>query len=383
MSDPCTVVDVIEAMEAHYPPELAEDWDRIGLVCGDPSTQVRRVLLVVDVTDDTVNQAVVTGADVLIAHHPLLLRGVHSVATTTPKGRLLHKLIAANVALYVAHTNADSANPGVSDALAEVLGLSPRSLAPLQQVESVPLDKFSTTVPPQHAQRVLDALCLAGAGWGGGEYQRCAFFAEGTGTFVPSAAANPAVGERGRINLVPELRLDTVMPRSRRGEVIQALHTSHPYEEPAFDVIELAPRATDTGLGRVGDLCAPVSLRAFAAQVAAELPSTPVGVRAAGNPARDIIRVAVAGGAGDGLLSAAAAAGADVFVTADLRHHVVSEFMSTGMEGDAPALIDAGHWATERPWLDQAARLLRAHCGEAVRIEVSNLVTDPWTVRMP
>ncbi|MGH3545548.1 MAG: Nif3-like dinuclear metal center hexameric protein, partial [Mycobacteriales bacterium] len=119
-----TVADVMAAMQLRYPAQYAQDWDRIGLVCGEPASQVRAVSLVVDVTDETVAQAVEIGADLLIAHHPLLLAGVHSVATDTSKGRLLHRLITAGIALYVAHTNADAASPGVSDALAVAIGLN-------------------------------------------------------------------------------------------------------------------------------------------------------------------------------------------------------------------------------------------------------------------
>lgn len=365
-------------MGKYYPAELAEDWDRIGLVCGDPAAPVRTALLVVDITDETVAQAIDLGAELLIAHHPLLLAGVHSVATSTPKGRLLHRMITAGVALYAAHTNADSAAPGVSDALATTVGLDLAALSPLRPRSVIELDKFNTTVPVADVQRVLDAICSAGAGWGGGEYERCAFLTDGTGTFIPGVAATPTVGERGRVNEVPETQIETVMPRTRRGEVLAALRQAHPYEEPAFDVIELAPRGTHTGLGRVGRLPSPLPLKEFTAQVASALPAAPVGVRAAGDPTRLIERVAVCGGAGDSLLGDAAAAGADVFVTADIRHHVASEFLARGHDTGGPALIDAGHWATERPWLDQVAQVLRAELGGELSIQISGLVTDPW-----
>lgn len=344
---------------------------------------MRRILLVVDVTDDTVAQAIQVGADMILAHHPLLLRGVHTVATDTPKGRLLHQLVSAGISLQVAHTNADAARPGVSDALAVALGLPSEGLAPLRGVDPFPLDALATTVPTADAQRVLDAICEAGAGSSGGNYERSAFLIEGIGTFVPGTAARPAFGEVGRVNEVRETRIETILPRSHRAAVVRALLQVHPYEEPAFQMTELAPVDASTGLGRVGTLPTPMTLRAFTQHVAAVLPAAPVGIRASGDPDRLISRVAVVGGAGDSMLGDAAAAGADVFVTSDIRHHVASEFAAAGSHTGGPALIDAGHWATERPWLDQAAWFLREDLGRTVDIEVSDLVTDPWTVKVP
>jgi dinuclear metal center YbgI/SA1388 family protein len=209
----------------------------------------------------------------IIAHHPLLLRGVSSVAPTTYKGRIVHQLIKNDVALHVAHTNADVANPGVSDALAARLGLT--YLRPLQ----------------------------------------------------PAAAGSPAAGE-GR------------------------------------------------GIGRVGRLPRPMTLAELTAYVAAVLPATAWGVRAAGEPDRVIDVVAVSGGSGDSFLDRAAAVGADAFLTADLRHHPASEHVASG----GPALLDAAHWATERPWLDELAGFLRDSL--AIETVVSDLDTDPWTVHV-
>ena len=261
--------DVVAALDARYPPGWAEDWDRVGLVLGDPDAPVRRVLCVVDCVPETAEQARSAGADLVVAHHPLLLRGVSSVAATTYKGRIVHQLIRAGVALFVAHTNADVAAPGVSDALAARLGLT--GLRPLRPADG------------------------AAAG-------------EGRGT------------------------------------------------------------------GRVGELPEPLPLAALARLAARALPATAWGVRAAGEPDRSIRTVAVCGGSGDAFLPDARAAGADAYLTADLRHHPASEYLAEG----GPALLDAAHWATERPWLDELARWLRRRLG--VEVAVSDLDTDPWTV---
>ncbi|MEV6155870.1 Nif3-like dinuclear metal center hexameric protein [Nonomuraea sp. NPDC052129] len=262
-----TLADVIKELEAAYPPARAESWDAVGLVCGDPAQEVRRVLFAVDPVAAVAAEAVEWGADLIVTHHPLYLRGTTSVAATTPKGRLLHKLIKNDIALYTAHTNADVANPGVSDALARAVGL--------------------------------------------------------TGDLVP-------------------LR---------------------PFPDDPW-----------RGLGRIGDLESAMTLGEFAERAVAGLPETAQGIRVAGELSRRVTRVAVSGGAGDSLLSTVRAAGVDVFLTADLRHHPTSEFVEEG----GPALIDAGHWATEWPWLDSAASILGSS-GVTVETRVSATVTDAWT----
>ncbi|GAB2991274.1 Nif3-like dinuclear metal center hexameric protein [Saccharothrix stipae] len=271
-----TLGDVLAALEAAYPPATAESWDAVGLVCGDRAEPVSRALFCVDPVESTVDEALEVGAQLLVAHHPLMLRGVTGVPADDPKGGLVHRLIRAGVALYTAHTNADAANPGVSDALAEALGL-----------------------------RV-------------------------TGPLVP-AAGEPGTG----IGI-----------------------------------------GTGTGIGRIGELDRPEPLREFTRRVADGLPATAWGVRAAGDPDRPIRRVAVCGGAGDGYLTAAARAGVDAYVTADLRHHPAGEHLAAG----GPALVDVAHWASEWPWCEQAAHVVRTALGGTVEVLVSTRRTDPWTV---
>lgn len=265
-----TLAGVVAALERLYDPAWAESWDAVGLVCGDPETPVRRVLFAVDPVAAAVEEAIDWHADLLVTHHPLLLRPVHSVAATTPKGRTVHRLISAGIALYTAHTNADVADPGVSDALARAVGV--------------------------------------------------------TGPLRP------------------------LMP---------------------------APDDPRRGLGRVGELPAPTTLREFVGAVAAGLPPTAGGVRVAGDLTATVRTVAVCGGAGDSLLDAARASGADVYLTADLRHHPASEFREHG----ATALVDAAHWATEWPWLTDAAhRMVAALASENSTVEtrISRAVTDAW-----
>lgn len=372
--------DVVGALEAAYPPALAESWDAVGLVCGDPEELVSKVLVAVDPVPETVDEALDTGAQLLVTHHPLLLRGVHGVPADHPKGRLVHRLIRAGVGLFTAHTNADSADPGVSDALAAALGL--RVEGPLQSRGIEPLDKIVTFVPRgDPATRVLDALAVAGAGRIG-DYSHCCWSTEGTGQFLPHEGAQPAIGSVGALERVAETRLEMVMPRGKRRAVLEALRASHPYEEPAFDVLELADIPGGQGLGRIGELEEAETLTAFTRRAAAALPATAWGVRAAGDPDRPVRRVAVCGGAGDSALGAAAAAGVDAYLTADLRHHPAAEHLLAGsLPGrPTPALIDVAHWASEHPWCAQAASVIAQALGGTVDACVSWRRTDPWSV---
>jgi dinuclear metal center YbgI/SA1388 family protein len=378
VTDALRLADVIDCLERMYPQSWADSWDAVGLVCGERDQPVRKILLAVDPVLAVADEAVTWGADLVLTHHPLLLRPVHGVAATTPKGRVVHRLITHRVALHVCHTNADRADPGVSDALAQAVGL--HDVHPLVPDPGDPHDALVVYVPRDDADALIDALAAAGAGTIG-DYARCAFRSDGVGTFRPLAGADPTIGNVGRVEEVAETRVEMVLPRQRRAAVVEALRRSHPYEEPAFLVTEMADRPSTRGSGRVGVLREPLPLRRFAEQVAAVLPATQSGVRAAGDPEHEVRTVALCGGAGDSYLDAARISGADVYLTSDLRHHPASEFRE---HGDA-ALIDVPHWAAEWTWLPQAERRLvdaLGAQGATVVTRVSRICTDPWRMHV-
>lgn len=367
-----TVGEVIERLERHYPPSTAESWDKVGLVHGDRSWLLTRALLAVDVTGDVVAEAIETGAELIIAHHPLLLRGINAVDGADPKGAVLLELGGHRIACYVAHTNADIATDGVCAALAEAIGLT--DLTPLDPRPTERLDQLVTFVPRQHTDAVVDALAEAGAG-AIGDYDRCHFRVAGTGSFRPLQGSSPFIGATDELTEVAEDRVELVLPRSRRSAVVAALLAAHPYEEPAWHVTELAPGPTEVGIGRVGTLAAPVPAAAFAQQVADALPTTVSGVRLAGDPERPVHKVAVLAGAGDSHLDAARRTGADLYLTSDLRHHPASEALE---HRDAPVLLDVAHWAAEWTWLPPLARILTDEA-PGLTCTVSARRTDPWT----
>ena len=374
----------IAALERRYDPRWAADWDAVGLVCGDADAVVGSVLFAVDPVEAVVTEAVDAGADLLVTHHPLFLTPVHGVPASDPKGRLVHRLIGAGCALYVAHTNADVAAPGVSDALAGALGLM--ATRPLVPAPDDPLDTVVTFVPSPASQALIDALSAAGAG-SVGDYGRCAFSSAGEGTFVPGAGARPTVGAIGRVERVEETRVEMVFPRHLREAITHALRAAHPYEEPAFSIMELAVGVrAGRGTGRVGTLPQPLRLEQFVARVAAALPATAVGVRATGDPDAVVETVAVCGGSGGAYIGAARSAGVDAYVTADLRHHPTSEAIEPGPDGRPMSLLDVTHWASEWPFLPVAAERLRMDLGAdgaTVSTRVSTVVTDPWALHVP
>ncbi len=366
------MADVIDVLEAAYPPALAQDWDSVGLVCGDPADDVDSVTVAVDATAAVIDEMPDRG--LLLAHHPLLLRGVDTVAANTAKGALLHRMIRSGRALFTAHTNADSASPGVSDALAEVLGLTVEEvLAPA--AGGPDNDKWVVYVPAENADAVREAMFAAGAGHIG-DYSHCSWGVTGTGQFLPHEGASPTIGSVGSIERVAQDRVEMIAPARLRGHVLAALRGAHPYEEPAFDILALDSVPPDAGLGRIGVLPKPQTLAAFVSRVHDALPGTSWGIRASGEDDAVVSRVAVCGGAGDSLLDIVAGAGVDAYVTADLRHHPADEHRR---RSDV-ALIDVAHWASEYPWCNQAAGLLRDHFRDALPVRVSAIRTDPWNI---
>jgi dinuclear metal center YbgI/SA1388 family protein len=368
-----TLAQVVDLVHDWFPPETAAEWDAVGLAAGDPGAVVRRILLAVDPVAPVALEAAEWDADLLLTHHPLFLRGVHGVAETTPKGRTLATLTRAGCGLLTAHTNADAACPGVADALARALGL--RDLRPVVP-SGLALDKLVVFAPPGDAEAIRVAIAEAGAGHVG-DYDSCSWMVTGEGRFRPLEGAHPVIGRVGELEQLDEVRIEAVLPRSRRTRVVRAMLDAHSYEEVSYDVIELAdPAVASTGMGRIGDVDE-TTLGEYAGLVAQALPPTARGVLVGGDPARVVRRVAVGSGAGDSMLPAVLGSEVDVYVTSDLRHHLSSEFLEQG----GPSLLDVSHWAAEWTWLPELAERLVAALGDTVEVRVSTVCTDVWQAR--
>lgn len=346
------LAEVIGAVEEWYDPRWAEPWDAVGLTCGDPADDVTRVLLAVDVTPQIIAEAEAAGAQLLLTHHPLLLTGVHGVPATDPKGALVHRMIRAGIAHYVAHTNADVGVPGVSDALAQRLGLT--ELRPLEVAADEAPQTLVAFLATDDATPVVNALVAAGA------------------TRVWRTIGVGVTPEQPS-QLVAETRIEVTVPPGALRDVVASL------DGEAFHVQPHVAVAGARGTGRVGELPEPMRLWEFSEHAARVLPATVWGVRAAGDPYRQVRTVAVCGGSGAAFVDAAHRAGADAYLTADLKHHATLEALTErGL-----ALVDAAHWATEAPWLEVVATRLRQRFGTTVNVTVSATVTDPWTLHVP
>lgn len=378
-----TVRDVVAILDDVYDPSWAEPWDAVGTVIGQPEAPVHKILLAVDPVLAVADEAVHLQADLLVTHHPLYLSGTSTVAATTPKGRVVHTLLRNDIALHTCHTNADVPALGVSESMAFALGLE--DVVPLQPAsgqqgqQGQQLDKWVVFVPAADTDAVAEALWTAGAGILG-DYERASFRSAGTGTFKPTDGADPAIGSVGQDEHVPETRLEVIAQRSIREHVRAALLSAHPYEEPAYDIFEsaagTAPRANNRGHGRIGRLPESMSLHDFAVFIRSALPAHCAGIRVAGEAHQQVRTVALCGGSGDFLLGQAQSAGADVYVTSDLRHHPVSEHRE---QSGACAVIDVPHWAAEWTWLPVAAHMLKQRLGDSVELHISSTNTDPWS----
>lgn len=365
------LLDLIRSCNEIAPETLAEEWDNVGLQVGNPDGSVSSVLLCLDLTEAIIAEAQRAGCQCIVGHHPAFLRPLRTLRSDHPEGRLLAALVSAGIAYYAMHTNLDIASPGTSDALAEALGLEAcQPLVPVDRPTGERCFKLVVFVPLPDVERVRAALGDAGAG-AMGNYSHCSFVTPGTGSFRPLAGAHPAIGTIGTLERVEEARVEVLVPARILPQVVSAMLAAHPYEEVAYDIIPLAPRPTGAGLGRVGRLAAPCPLDDLARQCRERLPAAHVTVT--GPAHRHIEQVAVCGGSGGDLVDRAATAGADVLITGDVKHHAALRARDLGL-----AVIDVGHYASERPVLDLLHRLLEARLPADVSVRVSAVSTDPF-----
>lgn len=360
-----TVGEWLHALEERFPSAWAEPWDSVGLQAGDRTAEAERCLVALDPTAAVVAEAEGRGCALIVAHHPLVFRPLVRLDLADPVAGTVTVALRAGIAVAAAHTNADVARPGVSDALAEALGLEVTGV--LRPTEAGSRVKLVTFVPPEATGKVLDAVVQAGGGVIG-EYTHCSFRVRGTGTFLPGAAASPVIGERGALTEAEEDRLEIVVPKERLPEAAQALVDAHPYEEVAHDVIPLGG-GTGLGLGRLARSARAMDAAGLALVCEERLGSA---VRLAGDRGRAAERIALCGGSGSDLIPDALRAGADVLVTGDLKHHQALDAAAAGL-----TVIDAGHHGTERPFVP----VLAAALAEAVpsgEVLVSDLSTDPF-----
>lgn len=361
---------VLDALETIAPLRAAEEWDNVGLLVGDPKQAIARAMLAIDYTPAVAAEAAEGKCDLVIAYHPPLFSAVKRV-TAAPPTDLVFDAIRRGVAIYSPHTALDAADGGTNDVLADALSLADRRPLRIAKRASTHL-RLVTFVPADALEKVSDALFAAGAGKIGGNYSRCSFRTHGTGTFQGEEGSNPTVGEAGKFERAPEVKIETVLPTDKVEPVLAALRKSHPYEEPAFDLLSLVAPPETQGQGRIGKLPGEATL-----EMVANLLKRFVDVQhllISGDRDRMIRRVAICAGAGGSLLPEAIAAKADLFITGELRHHDALAAARAGV-----CVIATLHSNSERIALGSLAEKLRQRL-TGIDFTLSTRDRDPFEI---
>ncbi len=342
-----TVNHLIDFLNKLAPFALQEDYDNSGLQIGNSEAEIRGILLCLDVTPSVVLEAIERNCNVVLAHHPLFFKPLRSINMGNDTGRIIHLAINHNLNILAFHTNYDNQPQGLNHYLANELGLSRiQVLKPMQNK----LLKLVTFCPVSHADKVRAALFSAGAGFIG-NYDSCSFNVEGFGTFRALEGANPFVGELNQLHKEREERIEAIFPVYLMDSLLHAMRSAHPYEEVAYDVYPLANTYPGAGSGVVGDLPAKLSKDEFLLRLKSILGIKHLKV-SEGHKSNDVGRIALCGGSGGFLIAEAIKAGADVFITADLKYHDFADY------GRRILLVDAGHYETEIHGFHQLRSLL-------------------------
>jgi dinuclear metal center YbgI/SA1388 family protein len=360
---------LVDTLEDVAPTRLAESWDNVGLLVGDLGQDVSGVMLTIDYTPEVACEAAGAKANAIVAYHPPIFEAVKRVTSIGSTG-LIFDAIRRGVAIYSPHTALDVAPGGTNDMLADVLELRERAPLKLAQTKATQY-KLVTFVPHDALEKVSRGLFEAGAGRIG-NYSACSFRSPGTGTFFGEEGTNPTVGQSGKLETAEEVRLETVVEIARIEPVIRALRAAHPYEEPAFDLNQLAAPPEGVGIGRVGRLPENVTADMLANRIKRELEIERLLV--AGDPQRLVRRAAVCAGACGNLLDDAIAQRVDLYLTGEMRHHDALKAAQAGI-----TVICTLHSNSERAVLKRLAEQLRQRL-PGLPIHVSQKDRDPFTV---
>lgn len=358
------IKDIIDEIEQFAPPALKEDYDNVGLLVGDAGVEVKGVLITLDITEKVIDEAIDNECNIIVSHHPVIFSGLKKINGRSAVERIVIKAIKNDIALYAAHTNADSVRDGVSGKMCEKIGLINYTvLSPKQES----LLKLVTFIPPDYADVVKSAIFKAGAGHIG-NYDSCSYSVDGKGTFRAGDDTNPFVGNKGELHIEEEVRLETILPKHIQGKVIKALFESHPYEEVAYDLYPLANEWNGAGLGMIGDLPEEEDEIVFIKRLKNIFDVGCIRYTALLN--KPVKRVALCGGSGSSLLRKAIAEKADVFITGDFKYH---EFADAE---DDILIADIGHFESEQFTKEVFFELLTKKFSNFA-IHLSNVNTNP------
>lgn len=330
------IARIIEVLESAAPPSLQESYDNAGLLIGSPDDEVNSALITLDVTEEVVNEAFAAGCGLIIAHHPLIFKGIKKIGNRNPVERMVSACIRNNIAVYAIHTNLDNVLNGVNKVICEKIGL--RNLSVLEP-KSQQLRKLVTFCPKAHEEKVREAIFNAGAGHIG-NYDSCSFNLNGEGTFRGLEGANPFVGEVNKIHFENEVRIETIFPVYQQQQILKALLSAHSYEEVAYDIYNLENEYNKVGAGMLGTLEFPEPTHQFLERL-----KSIFGVKCLRHTriiSDNVQKIAVCGGSGSFLINSAIRRNADIFITGDVKYH---DFF----EADGKILIaDIGHFESEQ-----------------------------------
>ena len=363
------VNDIAAAIEKIVPLELAQDWDNVGLLIGDPQKNVKNILLTIDITSDVVAEAKRLKTCLIVSYHPVIWDGLKKI---NPDGQssVVYDLTRSGVAVFSIHTALDSAVGGVNDGLAEIVGIY--NGKPIGDYVGNPAGdnyKLVVFVPAKSMAKVTNAVFAAGAG-AIGNYSHCGFVGEGTGTFLPLQGAKPAIGKKGRLQKVPETRFETIVPAEKLDDVIAAMKKTHPYETPAFDVFKLYNTEMKFGLGRIGKLARPLRIAQIIKRITKSTGAQAIGL--IGNEKRLVKTAAVCAGSCGKIINAVIAAKADLYLTGELKHHQALAAQEAGL-----TCICLSHTVSERFILKKFAKQLQKQT-KGIKIKISKKDADPF-----
>ncbi|MBI3133300.1 MAG: Nif3-like dinuclear metal center hexameric protein [Bacteroidetes bacterium] len=341
------IAELTNYLESLAPLGSQESYDNCGLLTGSKNTQITNALITLDCTEAVLDEAIQKNCNLVIAHHPVIFKGLKKLTGRTYVERTIIKAIQHNIAIYALHTNLDNFQFGVNKKIGDLLGI--RNPAILQPAENK-LVKLSVFVPADHTEQVMNALFEAGAGHIG-NYSDCSFSASGTGTFKASEGANPFVGKKGERHLEPEQKLEVLVSAHRIHETLQALKRVHPYEEIAYDLVPLLNTNRYEGAGMIGELDAPVSETEFLTRLKKTFKTG--AIRHTNLRNQTVKKVAWCGGSGSFLLSKAISAGADFYITGDFKYH---EFFDADNQ---LVIADIGHFESEQFTIELIGALLQ------------------------
>ena len=330
------IKEVIHFLEQKFPLHWQEDFDNCGIQCGDATRNITGIVVCFDMSEAVIDEAIAKGANMVISHHPIIYKtGLKKIEPTNRVGKIIIKALENKILLYSMHTNIDSGKEGGNVLFAQKLEL--QKLSVLSPKENQ-FNKLVVFVPSENSLLLKEALFRAGCG-NIGNYSHCSYSCEGIGSFKPLASANPHIGKHNRMERVEEERIEIIFPKNKKRQIIETLYQSHPYEEPAFDIIALENQDREVGLGRVGWLPKPVPATDFIHYVKEKLNLD--FVKFSGDMNTEIKKVAVCGGGGASFVTDALAAGVDAFITGDLKYH---DFF---IPENKMLLIDIGHFEGE------------------------------------